>query len=473
MLQSINLSKAVVFGVCLEMEIPFLEQQLLETIAEQLSFKLSEENNTYILTTERGNERQSLILATDFLEPVAYSLRDYEALDDNSLAIASTSTYETAVRVNANRRSKFIQRPEWQKAFNFHPNPRLFFGQTPEYGVQDEENGITYDLSPPSNEFIIFLFDKKRDSLKELFRSFRSQSFRGFPETPTDFFEFAKFAIGGYNIDRYVTAKVQSTKNQHSKEILQNQCQNYLYQISYQLGIALIEESGYQQNRIKRHANSNRFQNLAETIPYQKNLKPELLHHYHLALSSNDPSLEFLSYYHIIEHFFYDAFYKPVLNKNKENLEKLLELNQDSKEIRGDITRSLSKDFQFNEKEALLLVLKEYVKLGKLKNDLSSLDDSLIEYLQTHSVSFTGDENENKVSFNDTPDHVYHHIKKRIYDVRNSIVHSKSSTPQYRPFFDDEELVEEIPLIKCIAEQIIISSAEDMETESNTPSLSD
>ena len=51
-------------------------------------------------------------------------------------------------------------------------------------------------------------------------------------------------------------------------------------------------------------------------------------------------------------------------------------------------------------------------------------------------------------------------LKKRIYSVRNALVHSKEGNEiKYTPIKDDLHIKKEIPLIKFLAEQIIINSA--------------
>lgn len=51
-------------------------------------------------------------------------------------------------------------------------------------------------------------------------------------------------------------------------------------------------------------------------------------------------------------------------------------------------------------------------------------------------------------------------LSSRIYKTRNAIVHSKESERvRYTPFRDDRILVKEIPLLRFIAEQIIIESS--------------
>lgn len=91
-------------------------------------------------------------------------------------------------------------------------------------------------------------------------------------------------------------------------------------------------------------------------------------------------------------------------------------------------------------------------------NSISSIDSSAVNYYSTTDVSFA-DEGK-KISFNDTADAVYSTIRNRVYAVRNAIVHSKEGERlRYEPFRHDAELSKEVPLIRAIAEEIIINSA--------------
>lgn len=59
-------------------------------------------------------------------------------------------------------------------------------------------------------------------------------------------------------------------------------------------------------------------------------------------------------------------------------------------------------------------------------------------------------------------------IAARIYKTRNALVHHKSNNARvkergvYHPFNDDDELAQEMPLMRLIAEAIIIRSAEEI-----------
>ena len=57
-------------------------------------------------------------------------------------------------------------------------------------------------------------------------------------------------------------------------------------------------------------------------------------------------------------------------------------------------------------------------------------------------------------------------LAARIYKTRNALVHNKSNETRlserglYKPFKDKEELSKEIPLMRFLAESIIVNSSE-------------
>ncbi|WP_028520043.1 hypothetical protein [Ruminococcus flavefaciens] len=102
-------------------------------------------------------------------------------------------------------------------------------------------------------------------------------------------------------------------------------------------------------------------------------------------------------------------------------------------------------------------VLNEYVDVEELKNKLEEISDSLSTYYQNTKVNFA---KAPTITWNN-PDGVITLLAKRIYFTRNALVHSKSgkNSERYRPYKDDSELQKELPLIKSIAEMIIIGSS--------------
>ena len=112
---------------------------------------------------------------------------------------------------------------------------------------------------------------------------------------------------------------------------------------------------------------------------------------------------------------------------------------------------------QGNELESLKYVLTEYVPIDDLVTRIQAIDSNSIQYYQSNKVGFC---NAPVIGWSDIQG-VYTHLSRRIYFTRNSLVHSKSgkNKERYRPYKDEKKLVLEIPLVKAVAELIIINSS--------------
>ena len=127
----------------------------------------------------------------------------------------------------------------------------------------------------------------------------------------------------------------------------------------------------------------------------------------------------------------------------------------------------------WDEKISFLLCLKKLVPdLNELKDCINDIDTNALEYYRDNNIPFASHENEIsnqvkdsvRINFNDLPDAIYANIRNRVYLVRNAIVHSKNGEKlRYEPFKHDKELQKEIPLIRAIAEEIIINSAKEID----------
>lgn len=198
----------------------------------------------------------------------------------------------------------------------------------------------------------------------------------------------------------------------------------------------------------------------------------ELIEQYNLAIASEDAFVKFIAYYHIMEYFFDDVYSGELIEnvrsillhpgfstKNPKEINKLIDL------IRRK-TRATRDEFQGTELEALELTIKAFVSLEQLRNDLDDYNSSLVDYYSLHEVSFS---NGDTIDLNDFGNEkLPKKIAARIYKTRNALVHHKSNTARvkergiYHPFNDEHELSQEMPLMRLIAEEIIIQSAKEI-----------
>ncbi|MFF8836058.1 hypothetical protein [Streptomyces sp. NPDC015130] len=189
----------------------------------------------------------------------------------------------------------------------------------------------------------------------------------------------------------------------------------------------------------------------------------ELVQHYLMGVGAEIPLLEYLSYYHITEHFFRKVFDDDLTEQVKRivvdpsfSIKRPRDIQKVIKKVDGAM-KGRREDGGGNEKRSLEIVIERFIDVDRLIADLNSLDSSLVDRYRTVEVAFA---KAGKVDL-EAKDWQAERAKlaSRIYAIRNSLVHAKEGTlPKYAPFSHDVDLRLEIPLVRFIAEQVIISN---------------
>lgn len=202
----------------------------------------------------------------------------------------------------------------------------------------------------------------------------------------------------------------------------------------------------------RQRAKNNDFE--APKRKYNSNL----IDYYNLAVSTEDPFISFISYYHIIEYFFDEVYREQQLNTLRTSITSPRFSYKDDKQY---IIEKIIKDNRFvrengsgNEQQSLNYVLNKYIY--DLDDFKQRLNNEELNFYQNNSVSFsTGDviiwdKDKDK-------DKILKSISNRIYKTRNALIHSKSSKKDvtYHPYLHKTELEKEISLIRTVAECII------------------
>jgi len=183
-----------------------------------------------------------------------------------------------------------------------------------------------------------------------------------------------------------------------------------------------------------------------------------------LAVASDSSPLEYLSYYHVAEHFFESAFNEDLIErvrdkitqpdfstKRKKDVRSLIDLIGKSLKFRGE-------NVVFGEQEALRLTLEKHVDVITLAGKIREYDKSLIGFYRDNEVPFS-DGDRVDLGSNDAAQ-VVTALAKRIYKTRNAIVHSKEGEKvRYIPFEHDKQLAAEVPLVRFTAELIILHTS--------------
>ncbi|MGW1533094.1 hypothetical protein [Streptomyces aureus] len=254
-----------------------------------------------------------------------------------------------------------------------------------------------------------------------------------------------------------MTLKVSAVKDGSDFDLLAN---SFLFHAAYNMDAAarigvdpLFEPRNIQ--RIRKGQSSSL------DAPRQS-YNVDLVHHYLMGVAAEIPLLEYLSYYHIVEHFFQKVFTDDLIDQVRKGVTDPSFSARRSKDIQGIIKtvdkalRQTREEGGFNEPKALQLVLDRFIHVPRLITDLDVYDGDLIDYYANNDVPFAG---AGKVALRHLEeDKARDALAKRIYKVRNALVHAKEGDlPKYAPFAHDAELLKEIPLMRFVAEQVVIA----------------
>lgn len=185
-----------------------------------------------------------------------------------------------------------------------------------------------------------------------------------------------------------------------------------------------------------------------------------------MAMEARDPFTMYISFYHIIEHYFDAVFRKKLTEDIREKITHP-DFSYKNEEKVYDLAKYIKKHMsnddnsgKGNEFESLKYVLMEYVPINELKLRIMRFDPQAIDYYQNNLISFITSK-KIKIAWTDLQG-VYTNLATRIYETRNALVHSKSEQifNQYRPYENKKELMLEIALIRSAAELVIINSSE-------------
>ena len=202
------------------------------------------------------------------------------------------------------------------------------------------------------------------------------------------------------------------------EEIISSFSFEYMYSKNKEI---ILSEDIYEAFKIKNETKNDEIISFHEKnvdTPLEYNSK--LINFYRIGIKAEDPYIQYLSYYHILE-----FHYSQVFNENSE-------------------------------KNKLKSVLQRYVDNQSLKDRIGT---ELCNYYKEKDVSFSSVP---KIDW-DSRDSL-ENIKERIYKTRNSLVHSKEAREFYEPWNEEHEetLKKEIPLIRAVAELIIKNTGENI-----------
>ena len=328
--------------------------------------------------------------------------------------------------------------------------------------IEDSENKLKYTLSRPSNQFILFLIKNAvvYGDPKALLRplSVNSSMRRAISDNQYCVLEFLKKSITA-RMTLKVTSDIRKSPSEFDKF-----SSAFLFNITYNTDTALVQQRDFDELFRTARITRNRRSNFDEIDPPRRTYVSDLIHHYQLAVGTENPMLEYICYYHIAEHFFESVFNEDLVDKVRNKLthpdfsyKRKKDISSLIKEI-GKSIKIRDESMTFNEQEGLRLTLKKHINIKELVQKLNEYDRSLVDYYKVESVAFSGAATVHLEG--DDEELIFKHLAARIYKNRNSIVHSKESEKEkYTPFRDDKTLVKEVPLLRFISEKIIFETS--------------
>lgn len=261
---------------------------------------------------------------------------------------------------------------------------------------------------------------------------------------------------------------IVSYKKDIDKNKLNDYINSFLFNFCYNYGYSFRIMNSLDELLNIRYRNKNSSYKSEELDAPRLLYKQDLTEQYHMAVSSEDPFVQFIGFYHIMEYFYEEIYKEGVVNnvkeilldpgfstKRKKDIMKLVDL----------INKKRTESTVGSELEALELTLRKYIDIEKIIEKLNEIDEDIIEYYKNNKVNFS---NGDAIDLIGDKKHIFKKLANRVYKTRNSLVHSKSNEVRlnergiYKPFKDSKALLKEIPLLKVISEEIIIKSASEL-----------
>lgn len=331
--------------------------------------------------------------------------------------------------------------------------------------AEDNELHLTYTIRQISDELLWFVIENFEEERKVYPRVSRQMiEMRTKAMSNKTLFNLIK-TLHRFPLALYIKASVVT-----SYEKLQCCARSFLFNFTYNYDYVFKSVTDLSSIFPQRNINDMRYSRNYNEFEAPKLLyKQELTEQYDMAISSEDPFVKFIGFYHIIEHFYDDVYSEEMINNVREIIQHPGFSSKRQKDIVKIVdlikkkTKQGKEEFIGNELEALELTLKKFISIQDLVAELNNTDSNIVDYYKQHEVSFSRADAVDLTDYQN--DKLFKKVAARIYKTRNALVHSKSNDGRlnergiYQPFKNKQELTKEIPLMRCISEFIIIRTA--------------
>lgn len=292
---------------------------------------------------------------------------------------------------------------------------------------EDKENGIQYKIDKPSKLFWMRIIENKI-KLKVPMSIRRIAIYERDFDNAEENNEFEIFDLLKILYRDCITLSITSDQTREEDDF-EKLADAFIFNINYNTDIGIRQTYDFENSRDKRIKNRFRNENINEISPPKRIYRKELVEQYNMANIADDPFIQYLCYYHILEHF-YESVYKDELIrivkeqltlpsfsiKREREIIKLINIIKDK--IKKD-----KEDFDGDELESLELVIEKYVNIEELEKKIKNVSNELADYYDKKSISFSKGI---PINFRDK-DNLCKNVAKRIYFTRNALVHYKSN----------------------------------------------
>ena len=260
------------------------ETQFIEFLKTNLKRYLTiKKQKTKIVLKLINKKSRSSYLTIKFLEDVFTQIKTKQIADETILY--DKNNYEILVQRNVVMGPMFMSFDEKQ------------------FEKEDKINNLSYDLSKPSIEYLLFLFINSVESKEIILRRFRLE------EDIENIISKNKkdgelITELGLIIPRTMTLRI-SSKEERTLSFFEDISDSFLFSIAYNSKRSFLKVKNIMndsENRELRRMQMRRRRTIDEIEAPKRTYIRDLLSHYQMAIAVRIPCQQYLSFFHILEH---------------------------------------------------------------------------------------------------------------------------------------------------------------------------
>ncbi len=258
--------------------------------------------------------------------------------------------------------------------------------------LADDQHGVSFHFERPSNSYLVYILLKvaERENVSRVLGFLSNHVLDHFREKESPrVLELATLMF------RMRTLRIESGSSMPT-ESWRSYIDSFFFHICYNLDVALARETSLDEVLRPARISSMRRSGMDDLDAPRRHYVPDLVYHYQLGVSAESPMLEYLSYYHVVEHWFESIYQQDLVKRLQAELTDPSFSYKRAKDIQR-VIRTVTKAVQLRDEElvisepiALKLTLEKYVDIARLRLDLERFDARLVSYYAEQPVPFCG-----------------------------------------------------------------------------------